>query len=127
MLGKIKSSFILKNIFNNVDYKQKLNSIRFNINLQRKLGLHLIDYRRLCGKYKIIEEDQLKIYNIINDDLLFVGKYSNGKKNGEGKEYNNKGKLIFKGEYLDDKRWKGTGMEYDEYTNNLILWYNKRI
>ena len=35
-----------------------------------------------------------------------------GERNGEGKEYNNEGKLIFEGEYLNDKRWKGK-----EYNN----------
>ena len=29
------------------------------------------------------------------------------------KEYNSKGELIFEGEYLNDKRWKGKGKEYD--------------
>ena len=87
MLGKIKSSFILKKIFDNVDYKQKLNSIRFNVKQQRKLGLNLNDYKRLSGKYRIVEGNELQIYNIINDELLFIGKYSNGKKNGEGREY----------------------------------------
>ena len=36
----------------------------------------------------------------------------NGKKHGEGKEYNNKGKLIFKGEYLYGKIWNGKLRNY---------------
>ena len=123
MLGKIKSSFILKKILNNVDNKKRLNSIRFNIKLQRKLNLNLNDYIRLSGKYQKVEGNELKIYSIINDELLFEGKYSNEKKNGKGKEYNSNRKLLFEGEYLNDKRWKGTAKEYDEYTNNLILEY----
>jgi len=34
-------------------------------------------------------------------------------RNGKGKEYNNKGDLIYKGEYLNRKRWNGKGKEYN--------------
>ena len=34
-------------------------------------------------------------------------------RNGKGKEYNLKGKLIFEGEYLNGKELKGTKYEYD--------------
>ena len=44
-------------------------------------------------------------------DLLFEGEYLNGKRNGKGKEYEN-GKLIFEGEYLNAER-NGKGKEYD--------------
>ena len=39
-------------------------------------------------------------------NLIFEGEYKNGRKNGKGKEYNNK-KLLFEGEYLNGKRWNG--------------------
>ena len=42
---------------------------------------------------------------ILNGKLRFEGKYSNGKRNGNGKEYDD-GKLIFEGEYLDGERVK---------------------
>jgi len=35
------------------------------------------------------------------------GEYINGEKNGKGKEYYLDGKIIFEGEYLNDKRWNG--------------------
>ena len=38
--------------------------------------------------------------------LIFDGEYSHGKKDGKCKEYNNKGKLIFVGEYKDGERLK---------------------
>ena len=39
----------------------------------------------------------------------------NKKRNGKGKEYDWKGKLIFEGEYLNGKRWNGN--EYDPDNN----------
>ena len=33
----------------------------------------------------------------------------NGERNGKGKEYNDDGKLIFEGEYLNGKKWNGKG------------------
>ena len=52
---------------------------------------------------------------------MFEGQYLNGKRNGEGNEYNEEGQLIFKGEYLNGKKWKGIAKEYDEVTGKLIL------
>ena len=91
MWRKIRSSFILKKIFNNVDFGRKLNITLYNKRLQKKLGLNLIDFKRFSGKYKKECCGTTKIYNSYNDNILFVGYYSNGKKNGEGKEYNEEG------------------------------------
>ena len=33
---------------------------------------------------------------------------------GKGEEYNDKGKLIFKGSYSEGKRWNGKGKEFDD-------------
>ena len=44
-------------------------------------------------------------------NLKFEGEYTNGKRQGKGKEYNNN-KLTFEGEYINDKR-HGKGKEYD--------------
>ena len=57
-----------------------------------------------------------RIYNY-NGKLIFQGEYLNDKKNGKGKEYNNNGKLIFEGEYLNGKRWNGNGKEYNIMEN----------
>ena len=76
---------------------------------------------------------KVKKYNIYNA-LIFKGEYLNGKRNGNGKEYELiagnisfegvylngqrkgkkyfNGKLIFEGEYLNDKR-NGKGKEYN--------------
>ena len=54
-----------------------------------------------------------------NGNLKFEGNYSNGERNGKGKEYS-KNQLIFDGEYLNGKRWKGKGIEYDNYDNQIF-------
>ena len=41
--------------------------------------------------------------------MIFEGEYLNGKKNGKGIEYYDKGELKFEGEYLNGKKWNGKG------------------
>ena len=38
------------------------------------------------------------------DSLVFEGEYSNGQRNGKGKEYYYDGKLKFEGEYLNGQK-----------------------
>ena len=38
---------------------------------------------------------------------MFEGEYSNGERNGKGKEYYTNGKIRFEGEYFNGKKWKG--------------------
>ena len=84
MLQKIKSSFILKNVFIYVNEGIKLNSIKYNKAIQRRLNLTLVDYRRFSGRY--IEEINgiINEFNSYNHKLLFEGQYENGKRNGKG-------------------------------------------
>ena len=83
--------------------------------------MNLIDFKRVSGKYKVEEHELIKIYNSFTNKLLFAGYYSNRKRNGKGWEFNEKGNLIFEGEYLDGKKWKGQLKEYDDITGKLIL------
>ena len=122
MLRKIKSLFILKKIFSNINNKRKYNTIVYNKKLHKKLGLDLIDFRRFSGKYKVEIDGKIKICNSYNDRLIYYGYYSNRKRNGEGKEYNDNGDLVFDGEYLEDKRWKGKEKIYNE-DGKLIFEY----
>ena len=62
--------------------------------------------------------------NIIQMVNKFEGFYLNGIKNGKGKEYNDKGKLIFEGEYLNGKR-NGEGKEY--FSNYSIAFEGKYL
>ena len=55
------------------------------------------------------EEKELNTFG----QLIFQGEHLNGLRNGRGKEYNNfSGKLIYEGEYLNGKR-HGFGYEYN--------------
>ena len=45
-----------------------------------------------------------------NGDLEFEGEYSNGLRNGKGKEHFF-GILLFEGEYLNGEKWNGKGKE----------------
>ena len=62
---------------------------------------NLIDYKK--SSYIESEEDgKIREYNIYNNDLIYEGEFSNGKRNGEGKEYKF-GKLIYEGEFSNGK------------------------
>ena len=50
--------------------------------------------------------------------MSYEGEYSNGERNGKGKEYNEYGELIFEGEYLNGKKWNGKGLD----NNKKILY-----
>ena len=63
----------------------------------------IFNYFKNGLKYKIIFE---------NGDY-YIGGLKKNKKNGKGKKYNNKGELIFEGEYLNGKR-NGKGKKYYE-------------
>ena len=122
MWRKIKSLLILKKIFNQIDYDKKLITIVYNKKIQKKLGINIIDYWRLSGRYKEEEENgQIKIFNSYDHHLLFKGHYSNRQKNGIGEEYNDDGKIIFEGKYVNGKKWKGIEYIYDEYNGHLIF------
>ena len=63
--------------------------------------------------------------------MAYEGKYLNGQRNGNGKEYDYyNSKFIFEGVYLNGKKWIGKGREYDK-NNNLRFegeyLYNHRI
>ena len=46
--------------------------------------------------------------------LRYEGEYSNGLRNGKGKEYNFRGdKVIFEGEFLNGKKWNGKATDLD--------------
>ena len=49
-----------------------------------------------------------------NDEgkLIFEGEYINGERNGKGKEYYDNDKFIFEGKYINGKR-NGKGKEYN--------------
>ena len=58
------------------------------------------------------EEGEEYILNEYGGGLIFEGEYSNGIKNGKGKEYSH-GDIIFEGEYLNGRR-NGKGKEFSD-------------
>ena len=74
MLENIKSSYILRLIVFNVKDEKKLNILKYNNNLKRRLKINLLNYQELSGKYIIYDTiDKGKIYNIYNNELLYEG------------------------------------------------------
>ena len=120
MFKRIKSIYFIQSIFSLIDESAKIKISKYNKSLQKLLNLNLLDYRRLSGKYIIYEKSPKNIgkeYDCKYNDLKYEGEYSNGKRNGKGKEYiHHHSELIvkFEGEYLNGKR-NGKGKEYYHY------------
>ena len=118
MLNSIKSQFITKKIFSNIDYSRKLLLIVYNKNFQHILNLNIIDYINQSRKYiKLERNGKGKEYDRETNNLLFEGEYLNGKRNGIGKVYE-ESNLIFEGVFLNGKR-NGIGKEYSH--NEIIF------
>ena len=52
----------------------------------------------------MIKETEKEKNIIENNTLKFEGEFLNDEKNGKGQEYDDDGKLIYEGEYLNGKR-----------------------
>ena len=50
--------------------------------------------------------------------LIFEGKYLNNERHGKGKEYYNNGQLKFEGEYKNNRKWEGKGYNI---SNNIVF------
>jgi len=85
-LENIKSIYILNKIFSFLFDIDKLEIIKYNMNLQKKL----IHYMKKSEKYILGKRNGIaKEYDLSTNILLFEGEYLNGKRNGHGKEYYN--------------------------------------
>ena len=116
MLENIKSSFFIKIIFTFL-YLNKIKLVKYSKSLQNKKDISLINYKILSQRYIVNEENEKIKENMgYNYALKFEEEYSNGERNGKGREYDYKGKLKFEGEYLNGKR---NGKRYDN-NNNII-------
>ena len=114
----IKSSYIKKEIFSLLDQKKILSMIIYNKKLQKLFAVNIEDYKKISGKYMEGEKNgEGKEYGLETNRLIFEGKYLNGKRNGKGKEYDYNGKLKFEGEYLNGER-NGKAIEY--YDNDKL-------
>ena len=124
----VKSFYIFKKIFLNLDERKKLNIVKYNRKLVNKFGINIDYVKKISGKYKINGINGYgEEYNQKTNYLIFEGEYLKGKRNGKGKEYDNNSNLIFEGEYLNGKR--NYGKEY--HKNGKLIFegkylYNKR-
>ena len=65
----------------------------------------------------------IKVYEGWNRAISFEGEFNNGEGNGKAKEYDFHGKLIYEGEYKDGKR-HGKGIEYYNYYSEREIIFN---
>ena len=112
MLKNVKSAYFIKIIFSYLEEKKKLEIVKYNGSLKKSIDISLINYKYFSGKYQIHGNGKVKEYIGYSDKLIYEGGYSNGKRNGKGKEYDYDGILIFEGEYLKGLR-NGKGKEYE--------------
>ena len=113
---------IKRKIFSFLSERNKLEKIKYNKFFQKVLGVDIENYKKLSGKYIIIdknEKNKVKIYKMDTNILIYEGEYLNKKKNGKGKEYDIYGRLIYEGDYLKGKK-NGNGKEYFENGNLLF-------
>ena len=104
MLENIKSSYMIKLIFQYLDEKWKLKIVKYNKRLQKRINISIINFKFFSKRYIIYESNRIgKEYDAYDGKLYFEGEYLNGQKNGKGKEYYDNGKLKFEGEYLNGK------------------------
>jgi len=109
----ISSIKLMKKIFSHINIKKQLKLMKYSKAIQTKNCINIEDYKKFSGRYIIKgKNDQVKIFSLYTNILLYKGKYLNDKKNGKGKEYDEDGQLIFSGEYLNGERI-GKGKEYD--------------
>ena len=74
------------------------------------------------GEYSNGERNGLgKEYDIMRDCLIYEGYYINGDRNVKGKEYYEDGKIFYEGEFLAGKR-HGKGKLYNYYKIYTVIY-----
>ena len=109
IIKNIKSKYILNGVLSYLYENKKLELIKYNKKCQKLFIIDFNYYKQISGKYLNGERNGNGKEYDDNDNLLFEGGYLNGKRNGKGKEYDSNGNLIFEGVYLNDKKWDGKG------------------
>ena len=111
----IKSIVILKKIFLLLDEKRKLKLVTYNKKIQNILNIEIYDFKQFNRSHLIFDEKGIgKEYDNYTGQLIFKGKYYPEEKKKIGLEFK-EGKLIFLGEIRNGKKWEGEGKEYDNY------------
>jgi hypothetical protein len=85
-INRIRSSYILKEIFSFLEPREKLDIIIYNRKLKENLEISIQDYKRISGKYiKGEKNGKGCIYTLDKNILIFEGEFLNGKKMEKGK------------------------------------------
>ena len=122
-LNIIKSKKILKYIFNHLRNHRKLILLNYSKFWQYKFELTIDDFKNVSKRIKIGGLNGYgKEYTKDKHELIFEGKYLNGKRNGKGIEYFENGDKKSEGEYLNGDIYEG--IEYDEDGNEKIRFEN---
>ena len=88
--------------------------------MQYIIDVNLDHYKIFKGKYVLYKGIKLwKEFNPSNEPLIYEGEYSNGQKNGKGKEYNKRGRIISEGECINGK----DGMMYSKNIYIMVIYY----
>ena len=134
MLNNCKSQYIVRIIFSYIYELKKLEIVKYNKRVQKKLDINILNYRQFSGSYIIYEsKNKGEEYEVGKNLLIYEGEFLKGKRNGKGIEYEylTKSELFYKfeGEYLNGKR-KGQGKLFDnngilvtegEYSDNILI------
>ena len=98
----------------------------WNGKIYNKYDKNVFEIKEGKGNVKDYDKYNLKFEGEINgqgkeyynkNKIKFEGEYINGERNGKGKEYYDNGKLKFEGDYLNGKIWNG----------KLYNKYNKKV
>ena len=103
--------------------KKKLKLVKYNKSFQKNINISITNYKYFTCKYLIYESIGIgKEYNGCDDTLVYEGEYKNDKRNGKWKEYYKNGLLLFEGEYKNGKRnGKGKEYRYDGYYYHELI------
>ena len=115
----IKSPFIKQKILSYVDKKRKLKLFKYNKHIQNLINVKLIDYKLASKTFIIYQNNKKEGRQFIskNKKLIYEGEFLNDKRNGKGKEYFISNYIyndsIYEGEFLNGEK-NGKGKEYYE-------------
>ncbi len=71
ILNKIRSSYILKRIFENINQKNRLELIKYNKKFQKRLTIKLKDYKKYSETYAPIEIEIIPTPGIYGNFINF--------------------------------------------------------
>ena len=96
-IENIKSKYILQKILNNLETKRKLNLIRFNKDIKKRLDINIYDYKEYSEieiEIKLVNNKFGKFINIKKEDEKYYHIYFDNNKKEKNSHYINKDEKI---------------------------------